>query len=290
MLRSRSRVILMLTLIALPALAHLVPRSTRADEKPPQKPDPKEDVIGLIAPRNGEVIADLGCGTGRWTFELARAVGEHGKVYAVDIDREVLKEVRKRKRAYGIDNVEIITSVADDPRLPVNGLDVVFLNNVIDFVERDALVGFLAGIHAALRDGGRLIIRDPKGGADRVIAECYREGFSLMEAKIPLHSATAQPFTDYWYALRLRKAKRQHAILPRRRSPMRYRTRLHLAEELFRAGVMPREELRATWERIHNREGNFDPNVDEKLDLIKAAEALEVVTPERAQRMRDDLK
>ena len=104
--------------------------------------------------------------------------------------------------------------------LPANTMDAVFLNDVIDYVERSALAGFLDGIRHALRPSGRLIIRDPNGGADRVIAECYRAGFSLVEAKIPLMGAPTSAFTDSWYALKLRVADRpQPGIYPRLGQP-----------------------------------------------------------------------
>ena len=78
----------------------------------------------------------------------------------------------------------------------------------------------------------------------------------------------------------------QPAILPRQSEPQRYRTRLHLAEELFRAGLFTREEFRATWEAIQNAPGSFDPAVDEDLDLIRAAEAVGVMNAETAGELR----
>ena len=50
--------------------------------------------------------------------------------------------------------------------------------------------------------------------------------------------------------------------------------------------MITRKELRATWEMIQNTPGNFDPEVDEQLDLIRAGGGLEVVTPERAEALR----
>ncbi|MDF1701984.1 MAG: hypothetical protein P1V36_12575, partial [Planctomycetota bacterium] len=68
--------------------------------------------------------------------------------------------------------------------------------------------------------------------------------------------------------------------------PSRRLTRLHLAEELFRAGVLTREELRQTWERIENAEGDFDPAIDERLDLITAAAAVGAIAPKTAVALR----
>ncbi len=249
--------------------------------------DERREILGLISPRAGETICDLGCGEGTWTFELARAVGMHGRVFAVDIDRRRLDKLRVKQEKEGLENIKVIQSQPDNPMLPKNEMDAVFLNDVIDVVERRALAGFLAGIRASLKPSGRLIIRDPNGDPARVIAECYRAGFSLAEAKIPLKTATSKSFANDWYALKLRVAERPpHALLPRLGQPARYRTRLHLAEELFRDGLLSREELRGRWEAIQNTGGSFDPLVDEARDLIRAAESLGVVDSTFADAMR----
>ena len=252
--------------------------------------DERREILGLIGPRAGETICDLGCGEGTWTFELARAVGMHGRVFAVDIDRRRLDKLRAKQEREGLENIKVVQSQPDNPMLPKNEMDAVFLNDVIDVVERRALAGFLAGIRASLKPSGRLIIRDPNGDPARVIAECYRAGFSLAEAKIPLKTATAKSFANDWYALKLRVAERPpHALLPRLGQPARYRTRLHLAEELFRDGLLSRDELRARWEAIQNTGGSFDPAIDEARDLIRAAESLSVVESTLAKILNERL-
>ncbi len=220
--------VLLLTLLLL-----AVPASTHAEDEVAA-----QAVLGLLAPRRGETIADMGCGSGVWTFKLASAVGPRGRILAVDIDPEAVATVRRRAADEDVTNVEVIQSVPDDPRLPEGKLDAIFMNNVIDWVERRALAGFLAGVRGALKPDGRLIIRDPSGGPDRVIAELYRAGFALVEAKIPLETASDRSFSTGWYALKLRPAEIQPALFPRLGLPERHRTRLHLAEELFRMGLL----------------------------------------------------
>ena len=274
------------------ALALLHAATGRAEDEPDAGKDPdRESIFALIAPRAGEVIADVGCGKGTWTFPLARAVGAHGRVYAVDIDRKKTADVLQRMKREGVTNVEVKHSLPDDPMLPHDALDAVFVNDVIDHVDRSALAGFLAGIRSALKPSGRLIIRDPNGGPGRVVAECFRHGFTLIEAKVPLENMPRRSFTSGWYALKLQRADRmQPALLPRHGKPSRRLTRLHLAEELFRNGVLTREELRRTWEQIENAPGDFDPTVDERLDLITAAQAIGAITPEVAETLRTRVK
>jgi ubiquinone/menaquinone biosynthesis C-methylase UbiE len=273
--------------IALLALATVLAPPTGAEDEDAER----RSILSLIGPGSGELIADVGCGKGTWTFPLARAVGPHGRIFAVDIDVEKVGIVRARVAREGVENIEVIHSVPDDPMLPKDRLDAVFLNDVIDYVDRSALAGFLAGIRSALKPAGRLVVRDPNGNPDRIIAECYRAGFTLVEAKVPLANATTRTFSNEWYALKFRRAESmQPAILPRLGRPPRFRTRLHLAEELFRLGLITREELRGLWERIENAPGDFDPEVDEHLDLIRAAEAIGVIASERADVLREKVR
>jgi ubiquinone/menaquinone biosynthesis C-methylase UbiE len=274
--------LLLAALILVGALAWQ-PATTRAGDDEAER----DSVLKLIGARSGEVIADVGCGHGRWTMDLAQDVGEHGTIYAQDIDPRKIEAVRQLCEREGLKNVKLVQSLPDDPMLPKNALDAIFINDVINYVDRAAQAGFLDGIRSALKPAGRLIIRDPKGNPDRVISECYRAGFILVEAKIPLGTQPIRMSGGGWYALKLRRAENtQPAILPRRGEPERYRTRLHLAEELFRMGLFTREEFAATWEAIQNAPGDFDPQVDEALDAIGAAEALDIVDATKAAELK----
>lgn len=272
---------LVLACLAL-ALVGSPAQSAAADPLPAEA----AELLRLIAPRSGESIADVGCGRGTWTFHLAQAVGPGGRVTAVDVDARSLEAVRERLTRESWGQVQVLRSLPDDPGLEANGYDAVLLNDVIDHVERAALAGFLAGIRAALKGDGRLVIRDPNGGADRVIAECHRAGFALVEALVPLPNPPPGSFAGGWYALKLRRAEPQHAILPRLGHPVRHRTRLFLAEELFRAGLIARDELRATWERIGERPPAGEAPQAEALDLLRAAEALEILPAARLAELR----
>ena len=268
-------------LVYLVLLAALLAPVVSADESA----DDQEAILGLLAPRRGESIADVGCGLGTWSVVLAKAVGSEGQVYAVDIDPDAVAAARRRIEKAGVENVEVKVSMPDDPGLPADSVDAIFLNDVIDWVERSALAGFLAGLRDALKHDGRLVIRDPSGGPDRVIAELYRAGFALVEAKIPLEQTPSRSFGTGWYALKVRRAEVQPSILPRLGRPTRYRVRLQIAEELYRMGLLTREELRAKWETIRDRPGPFDPGLDEARDLTEAARALEVLTEEEVGRV-----
>lgn len=79
----------------------------------------------------GMQICDLGCGNGYWTLPMARVVGPMGKVYAVDIQPEMLQQLKARLGRARLQNVEPIIGDVDDPRLPAGvSLDLVLMVDV----------------------------------------------------------------------------------------------------------------------------------------------------------------
>lgn len=81
--------------------------------------------------RPGMKVCDLGCGNGYWTLPLARAVGPTGRVYAVDIQPEMLQQLKAALGRARLGNVEPILGDVDDPRLPENVLlDLVLMVDV----------------------------------------------------------------------------------------------------------------------------------------------------------------
>jgi ubiquinone/menaquinone biosynthesis C-methylase UbiE len=86
-----------------------------------------DEIVSALGAREGHQIADLGAGEGAFSAALARVVGPQGMVYAVDIDEEVLKRLRKRVADSGLRNVEVIHGAEDNPKLPEGSLDGVLL-------------------------------------------------------------------------------------------------------------------------------------------------------------------
>jgi cyclopropane fatty-acyl-phospholipid synthase-like methyltransferase len=85
-----------------------------------QKPD---EVLKALALRPGEVVADVGAGSGYFAVRFAGAVGESGRVYAVDISPDMVRHLNRRLRDAGIRNVVTILSDPDDPLLPDASVD-----------------------------------------------------------------------------------------------------------------------------------------------------------------------
>ncbi len=101
------------------------------------------------------VVADLGAGTGYFTFRLADQVPE-GRVYAVDIQREMLAIVEARADQEGVANVEPVLGTESDPNLPDASVDVSLL--VDSYHEFAYPREMLAAVYRATRPGGRIVL------------------------------------------------------------------------------------------------------------------------------------
>ncbi len=100
----------------------------------------------------GMAVCDLGCGNGYWTLPMARDVGEGGKVYAVDIQREMLQKLRQRSSKYKLNNIEPVLGKVDDPNLPANQMDLVLMVDVYhEFSHPESM---LWGIRRSLKPEG----------------------------------------------------------------------------------------------------------------------------------------
>ncbi len=126
-----------------------------------QQPERVVDALGL---EPGDRVADLGAGGGYFTFRLARAVGPQGRVFAVDVDSDMLSYLEERSAEEGTPQVEVVRAAPDDAGLAPASVDLVFTVNTYHHLpERSAYFRRLA---AALRPAGRVAIVDfrPGGG------------------------------------------------------------------------------------------------------------------------------
>lgn len=120
------------------------------------QPSPKiMDAMGI---KPGMTVAEIGAGNGRLTVRLVERVGEHGKIYANDIDPEALEFMRKRCKDQDIKNMVVVEGEATDPRLPKGMMDVVILANTLHMVEQP--LPLLKNIIPSLKPNGILAILD----------------------------------------------------------------------------------------------------------------------------------
>jgi ubiquinone/menaquinone biosynthesis C-methylase UbiE len=124
-------------------------RPEREKEEQPAK------LIEALKIKPGEVIADIGAGSGYYAFRLSKLVGEKGKILAVDIQPEMLDIIRKRSKEQKVTNVEPIQGTVTDPKLPVGGADTILMVDV--YHEFDFPFEMTRAMVKALKPGGRMV-------------------------------------------------------------------------------------------------------------------------------------
>lgn len=129
----------------------------RSDRTAWQKPDA---VIRELHLSGAETIADIGAGSGYFTFRFARAL-PGGTVYAIDIEPEMLRHIHHKAVTEGIRNIEVIKSTPDDPKVP-SAVDLVFVCDVIHHVKtRDV---WLKKLSTQMKKGAQLVVIEFKEG------------------------------------------------------------------------------------------------------------------------------
>jgi ubiquinone/menaquinone biosynthesis C-methylase UbiE len=120
-----------------------------------QKP---HEVVHALSLKPGEVIADVGAGSGYFTFHLARHVGEKGRVYAVDVSADMILHINRRIRDTQANNVVSLLADPDDPLLPERSVDRFFICDVWHHVENQTK--YLSLMKKMLKPGGEVIMID----------------------------------------------------------------------------------------------------------------------------------
>lgn len=123
-----------------------------------QQPDRIMDALGIA---DGSRVADIGAGGGWFTIRLARRVGPNGRVYAEDVQRQMIDSITQRVANQRLSNVETILGTTSDPRLPPD-LDAVLLVDAYPQFSPDDRVPVLRHIADALAPHGRFGIVDFK--------------------------------------------------------------------------------------------------------------------------------
>ncbi len=143
-------------------------------------------VMDLAQIREGTSVADIGAGEGYYTVRLAERVGPRGRVLAQDIDAGAIQRLGQRVERERLDNVSIKTGAPDDPRLPENSFDRVFLVHM--YHEVGEPYAFLWRLRPALKAGGQVIVVDADRPTDQhgmppqlLFCEFAAVGFRLAE-------------------------------------------------------------------------------------------------------------
>lgn len=160
---------------------------------------------------DGMRVADIGAGTGLFTFDFAARVGDEGHVYAVEIAPKFVEHLTAEAKARNLPQVEVILATDRDVRLPKHSIQTAFLCDTYHHFEYPAQT--LASIHNAIVPHGELLVIDferiegvsrpwilshVRAGRETVIQEIEAAGFQLLDQN-PI------PGLEENYALRFRR-------------------------------------------------------------------------------------
>jgi ubiquinone/menaquinone biosynthesis C-methylase UbiE len=154
----------------------------RAERIEEEEPDIALDAI-TIAP--GSTVADVGAGSGYMTVKMARRVGPSGKVYANDIQPQMLAMLRERLAKEQITNVETIQGADDDPKLPSGSLDLILMVDVYHEFQQPQKM--LQRMRESLKPGARLVLLEYRK-EDPSIPIRFDHKMTVAEAKLEVEA------------------------------------------------------------------------------------------------------
>ncbi|HLH00367.1 MAG TPA: methyltransferase domain-containing protein [Bryobacteraceae bacterium] len=162
-----------------------------------------DEVLADLSLKPGMVVADIGAGSGLFSRRLAKAVAPGGKVYAVDIQQDLLDYIDKRDKEENIRNVQTVLGEFNDPKLPARNVDLAFINDVLHHIQNRA--AYLKALGTYIKPTGRIAIiemnkDDPKTphrnqpellvGRDEILQWMSNAGFKLAEEHPDLFPGT----------------------------------------------------------------------------------------------------
>ena len=135
-------------------------------ERPERERQERTDLlIARLSLSEDFVVADIGAGTGYFTFPVAQRVPE-GKVISVDIQPEMLARIERRKALENVANVEPVLGEADDPKLPASEIDLAFIVDAYHEFSFPREMG--ERLRESLKPGGQLVIVEYRAEDPRV--------------------------------------------------------------------------------------------------------------------------
>jgi ubiquinone/menaquinone biosynthesis C-methylase UbiE len=114
-------------------------------------------VLDFLAVEPGQVLAEIGCGTGYFAKLLSRQVGDDGRLYAVDVKQSMLDYLMRREDAVA-ERIVPVLGKPDDPRLPAGAIDLILIANTWHHIKKPE--AYLAKLAAGLNRDGRVALID----------------------------------------------------------------------------------------------------------------------------------
>lgn len=156
-------------------------------ERPEREEEERTDLaVKALGLKEGDVVADIGCGTGYYASRMARIVGSTGVIYGVDIQQEMLDLLTRKMGMMRITNVKPVLGTEKDPKLPPASCDAMLMVDVYHEIEfpyemmRTTIPG--------LKPGGRMIFIEFRGEDPNVpIKEVHKMTEAQMKKEMALH-------------------------------------------------------------------------------------------------------
>ena len=177
----------------------------RPEREEEERPDLAMKALGL---KPGDLVADLGCGTGYYSWRMAKEVGPKGVIYGVEIQPEMLEMLAKKMKERGVTNVVGVLGTTTDPKLP-KLVDLVIMVDV--YHEFDHPWEMMDAICKQLKPGGRVVFVEFRGEDPEVPIKPLHK---MTEAQVK-KEMTAQPLE---YVETVRTLPIQHLIIFRKKA------------------------------------------------------------------------
>jgi precorrin-6B methylase 2 len=179
-------------------------------ERPEREEEERTDLlVKSLGLRPGEIVADIGAGTGYLSRRLAKLVGEQGQVLAVDIQPEMLELISKNMADAKVTNVKPILGTISDPHLPPASVDLVVMVDV--YHEFSHPFEMMENICKSLKPGGRVAFVEFRGEDPDVPIKLLHK---MTESQVR-KEMTVQPLE---WSQTLKMLPRQHIIVFRKKA------------------------------------------------------------------------
>ncbi|MEY2599745.1 MAG: hypothetical protein RLZZ142_2004 [Verrucomicrobiota bacterium] len=126
-------------------------------ERPERETEERTDLLlQALQLQPGEVVADIGAGSGYFSWRMAKTLAPEGKVLAVDIQQEMLDLLQRNMARRGVSNVVSVLGTITDPKLPPNSVDTILMVDV--YHEFDHPYEMVEAMTRSLKKGGRIVL------------------------------------------------------------------------------------------------------------------------------------
>lgn len=179
-------------------------------ERPQREEEERTDaLIDALGFHKGEVVADIGCGTGYISRKIAAKLGATGVIYGVEIQQEMLDQFVKRMTKSGVGMVKPVLGTTSDPKLPASSCDTMILVDV--YHEFDFPFEMIRHMIGGLKTGGRIVFVEYRKEDPAVP---IKEVHKMSEAQVK-KEMTAHPQLEYVETIAT--LPRQHIIVFRKK-------------------------------------------------------------------------